>query len=68
MAYLHRFQPARFDDPERGLERAVLGVADLEAEYLAAGGGADPAGDDHRLGHDAAVHPGLAAGGGRLLA
>ena len=33
--------------------RAVLGVADLEAEYLAAAGGADPAGDDHRLGHDA---------------
>ena len=36
---------------ERGPERPVLGVADVEAEDLTAAVGGDAGGDHHRLGH-----------------
>ena len=48
---------------ERGPERAVLGVADVEAEDLTPPVGADPGGDHHGLGHDPPIDPGLAVGG-----
>ena len=48
---------------ERGPERAVLGVADVDAEHLAVAGRGDPGGDDHRPGHDPAADAALDVGG-----
>jgi hypothetical protein len=49
-------QPAGLErTQERGPEGAVLAVADLTAEDLAAAVGGDPGGDHHRPGHDPAV-------------
>jgi hypothetical protein len=48
---------------ERGPERTILRIADVEAEYLAAAVGGHPGGDHHRLGHHPSVHPRLAVGG-----
>jgi hypothetical protein len=61
---LHPAQPAGLQaTQERGPERPVLGVADVEPEHLTPPVGGDTGSDDHRLGHHAAVHPGLAVGG-----
>ena len=43
---------------ERGPERPVLAVADVEAQHLAAAVGGDPGGDHDRLGHHPVVRPG----------
>ena len=56
-------RPRAFSDAqERGPERPVLGVADVEPEHLTAPVGGDAGGDHHRLGHHPPVHPGLAVG------
>ena len=47
---------------EGGPERAVLGVADGEAEHLAVPVGGHAGGDDHGLGDHSPVDPGLAVG------
>jgi hypothetical protein len=47
---------------ERRPERAVLGVADGEAEHLPVPVGGHPGGDHHGLGDDPAVDPRLAVG------
>jgi hypothetical protein len=60
---LHPSQPAGPQAAEKlGPERAVLAVADGEAEDLTAAVPAHPGGHDHGLGDDAAVDPGLAVG------
>jgi hypothetical protein len=46
---------------ERGPERAVLAVPDIEPQHLAVPVGGHPGG--HGLGHDPVVHPGLAVDG-----
>jgi hypothetical protein len=57
-------QPAGFQAAqERGPEGAVLAVADLAAEHLAAAVGGDPGGDHHRPRHHPTVDPGLDIGG-----
>ena len=48
---------------ERGPERPVLGVTDVEPEHLPAPVGGHPGRDHDRLGHHPTVHPGLAVGG-----
>jgi hypothetical protein len=61
---LHPAQPTGLERPEeRGPERTVFGVADREAEDLAAAIPAHPSGDYHGLGDHPAVDPGLAVGG-----
>ena len=47
---------------ERGPERPVLGVADVEPEHLPAAVGGHPGGDHHRLRDHPPVHPRLAVG------
>ena len=61
---LHPAEPTRFEAAqERGPERAVLAVADREAEDLPPPVGAHAGGHHHRLRDDPAVDPGLAIGG-----
>ena len=48
---------------ERGPERAVLAVADGEAEHLPVAVGGHPGGDHHGLGDHPPVDPRLAVGG-----
>ena len=61
---LHPTQPAGLERAqERGPERPVLGVADIEAQHLTPPVGGDTGGDHHRLGHHPPVYPGLAVGG-----
>ena len=48
---------------ERGPERAVLAVADVEPEDFTATVGGHPSGDHDSLGDHPAVDPGLAVGG-----
>ena len=61
---LHSVQAAGLQRAqERGPERAVLAVPDVEAEHLPPAVGGHPGGDHHRLGHDPPVDPGLAVGG-----
>ena len=48
---------------ERGPERAVLAVADVEAEHLAAAVGGDAGRDHDGLGHHPVIDAGLAVGG-----
>jgi hypothetical protein len=48
---------------ERRPERSVLAVADRAAEHLAVAVGGHPGGDDHGLGDDSPVDPGLAVRG-----
>ena len=61
---LHPVQAAGLQRPqERGPERAVLGVADVEAEHLPVPVGADRGGHHDGLGDDPAVDAGLAVGG-----
>jgi hypothetical protein len=61
---LHSAQPTRLQRAkEGGPERAVLRIADAEAEDLAAAVAAHPSRHYHRLGHHPAVDPGLAVGG-----
>ena len=56
-------QPTGLQRPqERGPERAVLGVADVEAQHFTAAVGGDAGGDHHRLAHHPPVHPRLAVG------
>ena len=60
---LHAGQAAGLEGAqERGPERAVLAVPDVDAEDLAVAVGADADRDDHGLGDDLVVHPGLAVG------
>ncbi len=48
---------------ERGPERAVLAVTDVEPEDLPPPVGGHAGGDHHGLGHDSSIDPGLAVGG-----
>ncbi len=48
---------------ERGPERAVLAVTDVEAQHLAAPVRGDTCGTNDRLGHDAVIDSSLAVGG-----
>jgi hypothetical protein len=64
MTSLHPGQPSGLERAqERGPERAVLAVADVQAQHLAAAVGGHPGGDHHRAADDPAVHAGLEAGG-----
>ena len=61
---LHPVQPAGLQRPqERGPERSVLAVADVEPEHLPVPVRADRGGDHDGLGDDPPVDPGLAVGG-----
>jgi hypothetical protein len=61
---LHPGQAAGAQRPqERGPERAVLAVADLEPEHLPVPVGGHAGGDDDRLGDDPVIDAGLAVGG-----
>jgi hypothetical protein len=61
---LDAVKPAGFERAqERGPERAVLAVTNVQAEDLSAAVGGDAGGDHHRAADHPAVHAGLEVGG-----